>query len=301
MEFGKLDNVDHVDWALPPDDKKALSYLPQFQPKPRRYFLGTPTWGSRTWLGKIYPSDAKSHEFLHFYSRAFSTIELNTTHYRLPTTELVKGWCEQVPKEFRFCPKFPQTISHERNGILDQTLLQEWQRALSDFGENLGVSFLQLPPYFSYEDRAVLHRFIEAWPSELPLALEFRHTSWFTNNTILPALVDYLQKKNVGLVITDVAGRRDVLHTSISAPFVLLRFIGNEMHPSDLSRVDDWSERLKHWSQIGLNQVYFFAHEPDDIMCPELSEYVTNKFNEVLGTEWESPLKQGQDKQVTLF
>lgn len=301
MEFGKLDNVDHVNWTLPPDDKKSLSFLQKLKQHKRHYYLGTPTWGSRTWLGKIYPSDAKTNEFLYYYSRAFNTIELNTTHYRLPTTELVNSWRKQVPKEFHFCPKFPQTISHERNGILDQTLLTEWQRALGDFGENLGVSFLQLPPYFSYEDRAILHRFIETWPSELPLAVEFRHSSWFTNNTILPALVDYLQKKCVGLVITDVAGRRDVLHTAISAPFVLLRFIGNEMHPSDMTRVDEWCKRLKQWFELGLNQVYFFAHEPDDIMCPELTSYIVEKYNRELGTKWVNPLWQARDKQTSLL
>lgn len=301
MEFGKLDNIEHVDWTLPPDDKKSLSFLANLKAEKPQYYLGTPSWGSRSWLGKIYPKDAKPNEFLHFYSRAFSTIELNTTHYRLPTTDLVKGWCEQVPKSFRFCPKFPQTISHEKNGTLDQTLLTQWQRALNDFGDNLGVSFLQLPPYFSYEDRAILHRFLELWPSELPLAIEFRHNSWFTNNTLLPALVDYLQSKNIGLVILDVAGRRDLLHTSITAPFMLLRLIGNDMHPSDNTRVDAWSKKITEWSASGLHQVYFFAHEPDDLKCPEFTSYIVERFNRDLSTNWVDPLWQARDMQTSLL
>lgn len=301
MEFGKLSDIDHIDWSLPPVDKKSAGFLASINSTTSEFYLGTPTWGSKTWLGKIYPHDAKSTEFLHYYSRAFNTIELNTTHYRLPSSEIVKGWCEQVPANFRFCPKFPQTISHERNGILDQELLKHWQRALADFSNNLGVSFLQLPPYFSYADRAVLHRFLEAWPSEFPLALEFRHPSWFVHGHVLPALVDYLQNKQIGLVITDVAGRRDVLHSSISSPFVLLRFIGNDLHESDFTRSALWLERIKLWRAQGLKEFYFFAHEPDDIFCPELTEHLVSTYAPELKIDLPSPLWQSQTTQTSLL
>jgi uncharacterized protein YecE (DUF72 family) len=289
MEFGKLPSVDGIDWSLPADDPLSLSYLEKLPKRPSHWYLGTPSWGSRTWLGRIYPKEAKQNEFLHYYSRAFNTIELNTTHYRLPTTEIVSEWISQVPEGFRFCPKFPQTISHARNGLLDQVLMKEWQRALSDFGQYLGVSFLQLSPHFDYSQKSVLHQFLKVWPKELPLALEFRHPSWFQSGRLLPALVDYLQKTGIGLVITDVAGRRDVLHTSITAPFVLLRFIGNDLHPSDYSRVSTWCERLKKWSDRGLTQVYFFAHEPDDIACPELASFVVETFNREVQADWSNP------------
>lgn len=300
MEFGKLDDLSNVDWSLPPNDKLSLHYLEKNDAIKANWYLGTPTWGSRTWLGKIYPDGTKSSDFLHHYSRAFSTIELNTTHYRLPTRELVKSWCDQVPAHFRFCPKFPQTISHSNNGLIDTNLMQEWHRALRDFGSKLGVSFIQFPPYFDYSSRAILHHFLEAWPSDLPLALEFRHPSWFQHGSVIPALVNYLQSKNIGLVITDVAGRRDVLHTSISAPFVLLRFIGNELHPSDFERAQAWGERLHQWTQAGLQSVYFFAHEPDDITCPELADYLVKEFNKNFNLDWPAPIIQKQ-QQATLF
>lgn len=297
MDFGKIESVDDVDWTLPSTDPLTEKYLSQFKSKKTEWFLGAPTWGSRAWLGKIYPKDAKPAEFLHHYAQSFNTIELNTTHYRIPDNDLILSWTKEVGSDFRFCPKFPQTISLRQFGLSDVITIKDWQRALSAFDENLGVSFIQLPPHFDYSMKGDLHRFLENWPKELPLAIEFRHSSWFNEGRILPALVEYLQKKNIGIVITDVAGRRNVLHTSISSPFVLLRFIGNELHPSDFSRAQDWSSRLKEWSQFGLQKFFFFAHEPDDLTCPEFTAYLVELYNRELKTDWRTPLRGNENKQ----
>lgn len=292
MEFGKLESVDHIDWSLPADSPLTLSYLQKLPRKSPCWYLGTPSWGSRTWLGKIYPREAKSAEFLHYYSRAFNTIELNTTHYRIPDEEQVRVWCKEVPSGFLFCPKFPQVISHQPNGLQDVSAVRDWQKSLSHFQGNLGISWIQLPPYFDYSQRGLFHRFLEQWPKEFPLAVEFRHSSWFENGVLLPALVQYLQTRSIGLVITDVAGRRDVLHASVSAPFVLLRLIGNELHPSDYERAELWCHRLRSWTQQGLEKVFLFAHQPDDIKCPEYSSYLVTLFNQRTQAHWVDPLHQ---------
>lgn len=299
MEFGKLESIEHIKWDLPPDTDQTVSYLQSLPRSQTQWYLGTPSWGSRTWLGKIYPRQANTSQFLHHYSRAFNTIELNTTHYRIPDEELIKSWREEVPNGFLFCPKFPQLISHRPNGLQDKTTIKTWQNSLEQFGENLGVSWIQLPPYFDYSQRAILHRFLEQWPSELPLALELRHSSWFEKGAILPALVAYLQKRGIGLVITEVAGRQDVLHTSISAPFVLLRFIGNELHPSDFARAENWCERLNAWTRLGLQRVFLFAHQPDDIACPEFTEYLVELFNRRVNANWNDPLS-GASKDLLI-
>lgn len=297
MEFGKIENLELIRWGLPQNDPLTTAYLATLPKAPTTYRLGTPTWGSRTWLGKIYPREAKSQEFLYHYARSFNCIELNTTHYNIPNAELVESWRADVTPEFRFCPKFPQLISHRPNGLKDSEAMGAWRRALENFGTHLGVTWIQFPPYFDYSCRSQLHQFLESWPSAFPLALEFRHSSWFEAGRLLPALVSYLQKKGIGLVITDVAGRRDVLHASITAPFTLIRFIGNELHPSDFSRAEEWCERLKMWSEQGLKDVYFFVHEPDDITCPELTEYVVELFNRGLNAGWPSPLR-GQENRL---
>lgn len=284
MEFGKLRSVENVDWTLPPEDPQTLEYLKSLPTTGEtHFFIGTPAWGHKEWIGKIYPEKTKAADFLKFYSHNFNTIELNTTHYRIPTEEQTQKWLSQVTENFVFCPKLFQGISHSESGLLAKALLTEWFRFLNNLKHHRGVCFAQFPPHFDYTRKALLFHFLQLWPAEYELALEFRHPSWFQEGRILPALTKYLQSRNVGLVITDVAGRRDVLHSSVSAPFTVLRFIGNDLHPSDFPRAKAWSLRLQQWQKAGLQKVYFFTHEPDDIKAPELAEAVIRNLNEDCG------------------
>ena len=282
MEFGKLTNVDHVNWDLPAEDPLTEPFLRSLNNTEKtKFYIGAPAWGRKEWVGRLYPPKARSVEFLFHYSRNFNCIELNTTHYRIPTPEMVRMWTVQVPENFLFCPKIPQVISHDAGGLRDSKSLQQWFDALKAFGQNLGPCFLQFPPYFSYDYKTELFYFLQKWPSEFDLTLELRHSTWFKDGHVHPPLVEYLQKRNIGLVITDVAGRRDVLHMSVSASFSMLRFIGNDLHPSDFSRSDVWVQRIAQWQNWGIKRFFFMVHEPDDLRTPEMTEHVMKDLNQV--------------------
>jgi uncharacterized protein YecE (DUF72 family) len=278
MEFGKLDNVDQVDWTIPQDDPLSAPFLAQFQnDEALKIYFGAPAWNHKEWQGKIYPLKTKPSEFLYHYAQYFTCLEMNTVHYRIPTSEQVKKWRDKVTPEFLFCPKVFNGISHARNGLLDKTLIGEWMGFLESLQSNCGPSFLQLPPQFDYSNRAELFEFLKNWPEDFELSIEFRHPSWFQEGKILPLLTQYLQTRRMGLVITDVAGRRDVAHTSISADYSMLRFIGNALHPSDYTRTDNWLTRLETWQNYGLRRLFLFIHEPDDILVPEMTTSIVGK------------------------
>lgn len=285
MEFGKLGDIENVNWKMPQRDPLVEPFLRSHQTHVApQIHIGAPAWGRKEWIGRLYPTKTPATDFLYHYSRYFNCIELNTTHYRIPSSEMIQNWLRQVPLPFLFCPKFPQTISHGSNGLRDRETLRQWQDALCAFGRNLGPSFLQFSPHFSYRDKIELFAFLKSWPDELPLALEFRHPSWFQNGRILPALVEYLQKRQIGLVITDVAGRRDVLHLSVSSTFSILRFIGNDLHPSDYARSQNWVKQISQWTRAGLQQFFFMVHEPDDIKTPEMANFVASTLNRICNT-----------------
>lgn len=269
MEFGKLENIDSVDWALPPEDPKNSSRI--IAKNDFSLHFGSPAWGAKNWIGKIYPEKTPPQEFLYYYSRNFDCIELNTTHYRIPDEKTVTEWRSQVPETFEFCPKLHKDISHGRMGMLDKTLLSHWLNFISKLEVNLGPCFIQLHEMFSYKDKMLLFQFLENWPNEFKLSLELRHPSWFQDGVILPPLADYMNRKGVGLVITDVAGRRDVLHSSLSTEWTLIRLIGNNLHTSDEKRLEMWAHRLMGWKKLGLSDAYLFLHQPDDIMTIEFA------------------------------
>lgn len=280
MKFGKIQDpkiLDKMQWKLPTFDALTKPFLATLATPSTKLLLGAPAWNHKEWVGKVYPPKTRVADYLFHYSRYFNTIELNTTHYRIPTEEQTKKWCSQVPTNFVFCPKLFQGISHDRSGLLDIQLLKTWFQFLESIGSNLGPCFLQLPPSFDYSCKTLLFKFLQLWPNEFKLAIEFRHPSWFQGGVIIPALVQYLQTRRIGLVITDVAGRQDVLHSSISAEFAMVRFVGNALHASDFERAQLWNERLQGWQNQGLPEVIFLVHEPDDILVPELTTHLLNE------------------------
>ena len=305
MEFGKLEHIENVDWSLPPIGEDSISYIQNLRAsKESEFFIGTPAWGRPEWLGGIYPEKTKAADFLKFYARNFTCIELNTTHYRIPSENQVKTWVDKVSPDFLFCPKVFQGISHSLPGLSDRELLKQWCHSLTFYGPHLGPCFLQLPPHFDYSKKADLFAFLKSWPDEFELSLEFRHPSWLTQERqILPALADYLRSRKIGVVMTDVAGRRDILHGSVTAPFLLLRFIGNNLHASDFRRSKDWAKRLLELKKWGLSKIYYFVHEPDDIKAPEMADKVIQDLNEYCNV-FLNPLKWQKEKppqQPSLF
>ncbi len=282
MEFGRLQSVEKVNWGLPQLSERSAQFLKIIsdQKDKLQIHFGTPAWAHKEWIGKIYPARTKAADFLYHYSRTYSSVEFNSSHYRIPTDAQVAKWREQVPSEFRFCPKMFQGISHQPMGLADRELLNSWLRFLQSMQKNLGPCFLQLPPSFDYSKKALLHAFLKNWPSEFALALEFRHPSWFAEGEVLPLLTEYLQSRRIGVVMTDVAGRRDVLHSTVSAPFTIVRFIGNDLHPTDEQRLHLWAERLHQWKTQGLSETFFFLHETDDLLCPEVTVVAQKVFQQ---------------------
>lgn len=68
-------------------------------------YIGLPQWSHPKWVRLGITS-------LEEYARHFNCVEGNTTLYALPKPEIVARWYEQTHDDFRFCFKFPATISH---------------------------------------------------------------------------------------------------------------------------------------------------------------------------------------------
>lgn len=306
MKFGKVSNPDTIDFSLPADPAvttEVLSKLPSPVGTPTIY-LGCTGWSMKEWVGNTYPADAKTKDYLTYYAKQFNTIELNTTHYRIPSPEMIDKWKTQSTGDFRFCPKIFQQISHARDLGIGSGALVRFCEAVAGLGKKLGPCFMQLPPYFGKDRYTQLEAFLKNWPPSIRLAVEVRHASWFETANDLTTLLQLLHAYKVGTVITDVSGRRDVLNMGITTTYAMVRWVGNGLIPSDYARIDEWVGRIKKWVDQGLHEVYFFLHEPDNILGPEITLYLTEKIKEQLptaqtkGPQLPYPVSQGQ---LTMF
>lgn len=283
MDFGKLTNIEKVAFKLPPDpeqNKGLLDRLPVRESA--RIYLGPTGYNMKQWVGKWYPPGTKDKHFLRHYGEQFNTIEHNTTHYRIPDLPTVARWRDETPGDFRFCPKIPQSISHAPNLGLHSTETRVFCNVIRELGEKLGCCFMQLPPGFGPRDLVVLEKFLESFPKSVSLAIEVRHPLFFKAGEPADAFFDLLNAHGCPAVITDVAGRRDVCHLRLTAAQTLIRFVGNGLHPSDYTRVQDWANRLNGWFDAGLHEAYFFTHEPDNILAPELAQECATVFSNAM-------------------
>jgi uncharacterized protein YecE (DUF72 family) len=302
MDFGKLPSVDAVDFSLPPEPPENAEVLDGIR-RSLRIYVGATGYNMRAWVGRWYPAGTPERHFLACYGQQFNTIEFNTTHYRIPDAATVARWRAAVPDDFRFCPKIPQTVSHARRLADAQSDMEQFCAAIAGLGNVLGCCFMQLPPHFGPERLADLACFLEAFAPKIPLAIEVRHPAFFADAEAGQALFALLHTCQTAAVITDVAGRRDVCHGRLTTRRTLIRFVGNALHPTDYTRTQAWAERLAFWAEKGLEEAYFFGHEPDNLLAPELAAFAVETFRQHLpqaqlrGPTLETPPPQ----QMTLF
>ncbi len=314
MEFGKLTNIASVNFALPDDSPETTRVLSGANPRiglPRVY-VGCTGWAMKDWCGRVYPKACKSTDYLKYYGQQFNTIELNTTHYRTPSFADIEKWRDQTPADFRFAPKMLQTVSHSKNLGYGTGLTGQFCEAILGLEQKLGVCFMQLPEYFNASNLPVFEKYLSKLNKSVPFSVELRGTEWFSadrkSEKEAPQYQNdffkILEENKVSTVITDVSGRRDVLHQRLTTPIAIVRFIGVDEEAIDFPRLDEWVERLKIWFEIGLHEVYFFTHSPDNLKSPYAAKYFQDKieatFPAILrGPKFSNEIKTGS--QISLF
>lgn len=288
MEFGHVHSaIDDIDFSLPTDTAGTKRTLAAATPhRDLQVFVGASKWGEKTWIGKIYPKKAPDNALLPFYSQNFNTVEFGPTFYNIYTAEELTRWVQQVTDapDFKFCPKFPQMITHIRRLANAEDATAKFYQSLTGFGNHLGPLLLQLGENFSPKSFPQLKAYLEALPPSIKVHVEVRHRDWFAIPSNRDNLFGLLHGLNIGTVISDTSGRRDAVHMELTTNEVMIRFVGNDLAPSDYNRMDEWVERLKAWNGLGLKTAWFFMHQNNERFVPEACDYLIKQLNEQLGT-----------------
>ena len=301
MEFGRVTPAElpEVDFTLPPDTELTIKTLKAAKnDNPLQVHVGCAKWGRKEWLGKIYPLKTKEAAFLDEYVKHFDCIELNATFYNIYGPETIAKWKDKAATTpgFKFCPKFAQNITHIRRLKNAEEITTKYYEGIMAFGDNLGPLFLQVGDNFTPKSFPDLKAYLENLPKDVPVFLELRHKEWFATKEYRDQIFNQLHQLNIGAVITDASGRRDVVHMELPTPHAFIRFVGNSLHPTDYARIDEWVQRIKQWQQMGLQSVWFFMHQHDERYSPELADYTVEQMNKHLGTSLLRPHFIDRDK-----
>lgn len=291
MEFGRLpeNELDNVNFQLPEEpafNKKILTGKPE---KNCKVYVGCAKWGRPEWVGKIYPPKTKEKDFLDHYVNHYNSIELNATHYKVYGAEGIRKWAEKAgDRDFVFCPKIFQGVTHRGSLKGKDFILNEFFRGIVAFEKHLGPIFVQVSDSFSPKRKSELFDFLRSLPTDLQFFLEVRHHDWF-KDAMKEELFEELRKMKIGAVITDTAGRRDCAHMYVTIPKVFIRYVGNSLHKTDYTRIDDWVKRIKYYLDNGMKEIYFFMHMHDEATSPELTIYLVDALNKVCGLDLIKP------------
>jgi uncharacterized protein YecE (DUF72 family) len=242
--------------------------MPDVHPAPR-VLVGTSGYSYTAWRGSFYPDGTPARDMLACYARKLGTVEINHTFHRLPTAELVTSWAQQVPADFRFALKAPQRITHHLRLRDAGELTAAFCTVASELKTKLGPLLFQLPPYLRC-DIGRLGEFLETLPKGVEAAFEFRHDSWFNDETYAA-----LRSHRAALCIADAEG----LSTPAvaTAPFGYLRLRREDYGDADVAA---WAARVRDTAAWKHAYVYF-KHE-DSGRGPELARTFLEHFGRVI-------------------
>jgi uncharacterized protein YecE (DUF72 family) len=227
-------------------------------------YVGTSGWQYKHWNARFFPEDLPKKDWLKYLSSKFKTVEVNTTFYHMARVTTFQKWAKEVPRDFLFTLKFYRRFTHIKKLNFDKEELDILKAFIvngSELGKKLGPILIQFPPSFKKNLEKLEYLLIQIRKIErknklkLRLACEFRHISWFNEETY-----EFLRKHKVAFVITNSpAWPSKVIKT---ADFVYMRFHGRtKLFASNYTK-----EELKDWAKIlkSLKAKEIFAYFNND-------------------------------------
>src|SRR4051812_12469860 len=146
--------------------------------------IGTMGFSYEDWSGPFYPRSMKSGDWLSWYARHFNAVELDTTFYAAPAPERVARWTASTPEDFCFCLKTPRAITHDSPLSAGIEPMRQFIDVCRGFGQKLGIILIQFAPSFMADQFRELDGFLRTLPEDVRLAVELRHRSWGTLDTL---------------------------------------------------------------------------------------------------------------------
>lgn len=262
------------------------------------YYFGCPVWVCDAWVGSVYAGKSRDR-WLADYTRAFNSVEGNSTFYALPTADTVRRWADEAAEGFRFVFKFPRTVTHERQLVDAERDAEAFTSLLAILREadRLGPSMIQLPPSFDGAKLPQLEAFLAQLPREFSYAVEVRHPDYFGEGPLEQEFEAMLAEYGAARVLFDSRplfsgpptdefevesqGRKPRVPvrftTTNTSPVV--RLVGRNEVPMVEPWLDEWVAVVADWLARGIKP-YFFTHAPNNAFAPAIAALMHAKLGE---------------------
>ncbi len=219
--------------------------------------IGTCSWADDALATHWYPPGTPPRERLAYYAERFSTVEVDSTYYRVPTRQMVQGWADRTPDDFvmhvkvfglmtRHPVKLEQVPADLREGLpvdhrgrVDRpdreargAIFREFLEALTPLREaaKLGGLLFQMPPYVVWKPSSLDYlEWARDQVGDDRFLFEPRHRSWYAEE-IRAELLRWLEERRMSWVVVDApkvdAGNVPATLVAVTSPLAYVRFHG---------------------------------------------------------------------------
>ena len=213
-----------------------------------------------------YPPEFQGASRLCYYSSLYSSVEINSSFYKVPKQATVAKWAECVSPHFKFTFKIPKTITHVKGLQFSVDELEEFVEIVAQVGDKKGCLLVQLPPSVKSDQQEQLEGILECLSSEAKgwhIAVEFRDRSWYNI-----AVYRVLQHYGTGMVEQDLP-KSTTPRITICEKFSYLRFHGPEgtyRGSYDDAFLIDHANRIAAWVKEGRQVYVYFNNTAGDAL-----------------------------------
>lgn len=214
--------------------------------------VGTSGYSFDDWKGTFYPEKIQKGKMLDHYVQYFSTVEINSTYYRIPHPAVMGNIEKKTPDDFEFIVKVPQAVTHKRKDV--EPIVEKFRECLHPMEEKgkLKGLLVQFPYSFKFSTGGLEYvNYCKELLAPNPLFVEFRHNGWvnriiydnFRNHGIGYVAVD--EPRLPGLLKPDMFGTTDTAYLRLHGRNAEQWWTGGPL------RYDyDYShEELQEWKQ----------------------------------------------------
>ena len=219
--------------------------------------IGTCSWADDALVKHWYPKGVTAKERLAWYAQHFSTVEVDSTFYRVPDEGMVQGWADRTPdgfvmhvKAFGLMTRHPVRLEQlppdlregmplDHRGRVDRPprelralVFRAFLEALQPLRQagKLGGVLFQLPPYVV--PKPASFDYLE-WAHEQmdgdEMLVEFRHRDWFAEEHRTEVLA-WLEERGMSYVTVDAprleGGNVPQTMVAVTGPTAYVRFHG---------------------------------------------------------------------------
>jgi uncharacterized protein YecE (DUF72 family) len=219
--------------------------------------IGTCSFADEALVKHWYPKGLPAKERLAWYAEHYSTVEVDSTFYRVPDESMVQGWADRTPEGFvvhikafglmtrhpvrleQVPPDLREEMPLDERGRVDRPprelralVFREFLAALEPLrtAGKLGGILFQLPPYVV--PKPASYDYLEWARDQLggdEMLVEFRHRDWFAEER-RGQVLSWLDEHGMSYVTVDAPRREggNVPETVVAAtsPTAYVRFHG---------------------------------------------------------------------------